>query len=259
MTPEPFTDAELGAFLRGAATDGDVAGIAALKLDGTTARRNATACSPERAEALAKISLRPPAGFVVYKFGSRSVVGEYRLPDGEVVVLKYYYPRGLHKRVTYGLKGTRCRQSWLAALALERAGIPTPPALMIAEWRALGGVVWSRSMLATGKARGVTLLEWAQTHGNDPARLAAMAERLRTIADRMARSRIGHGDLKATNILVADDDTVSFVDLDAVSILTAKSAWPAVRKRDQRIFAGNWKGMPRVAQAFADVFKIHDR
>ncbi len=259
MSPAPCTPDELSAFLRQAAADAGGAGIERMAVSGATAWCNTSSCSTEQAKALALAAQRPPPGFVVYKFGSRAVVGAFRLPVGEEVVLKYYYPRGLHKQLSYGLKGTRCRQSWLAALALQRAGIPTPPALMIAEWRGLGGLWWQRSVLATGKARGITLQDWVETCGADLARLDAMAVRLRTIAGRMDEFRIGHGDLKATNILVADDDSVALVDLDAVSILNNNAAWPAVRERDQRIFAGNWKGMPRAAQAFANVFKIHDR
>jgi tRNA A-37 threonylcarbamoyl transferase component Bud32 len=191
---------------------------------------------------------------VIYKFGSRSVVGGYESSDGMPVVLKYYYQRGLHKHLSYGIRGSRARQSWLSGLALNHAGIPTPPALFLAETSLWGGLWLERSLLITGRADGISLQKWVELHEADANRLAAMAARLRDVFSRMARHRIGHGDLKATNVIVAGDDTISLVDLDATTVLNSGARWRRARERDGRIFAANWKARPQARAAFASVF-----
>lgn len=216
--------------------------------------RNTLACSSGHAEELAKFAARPPAGMVLYKYGSRSVVGTIELADATPVVLKYYYPKGLIKHLSYGIGGSRCLRSWSAALAFEYLGLPTPPALSVAEWHSLGGAWLRKSFLVTGQAAGITLEQWLRQNQENPTRLESMAEQLRGIFARMAAYRISHGDLKATNILVAANDSVSLVDLDATEFLSPLREWPGRRQRDARIFAENWNPQSPAAKIFASVF-----
>ncbi len=210
-------------------------------------------CPPERAAELAGIANRPLPGFTLYKFGSRSIVGSYLLSDGFPVALKYYYPSGPHKHLSYGIKGSRCHQSWLAALALNYVGIPTPEPLIIAEWQLLRGLWLSKSFLATRQAPGISLYQWVARHAENRQRLDRMADQLRASFSRMAEYHISHGDLKANNIIVAEDDSISFIDLDAVSILTPPGKWKSLQQRDTRIFSGNWDRHPTAATIFATV------
>ncbi len=229
--------------------------LAALDCGRAAAFSNPLSCSTDHATQLARIANRPLPGLTLYKFGSRSIVGSYFLTDGTPVVLKYYYPSSLFKHVTYGIAGSRCMQSWISALAFRFLDLPTPDALVIAEWELLGGLWLSKSFLATCHAPGIRLNEWVDRHAGDTARLDAMVGRLREIFAKMAAHRIGHGDLKATNLLISENDNPSFVDLDAATILATPAQWPAIRLRDERIFAANWKNKPEAAQAFREVFK----
>jgi tRNA A-37 threonylcarbamoyl transferase component Bud32 len=236
------TEAELADFLKSA------------RAGNAETRINPISCNPQQAAELAQLAARPPVGLTLYKFGSRSVVGSYLMSDCTPVVLKYYYPKQLHKHLTYGINGSRCMRSWVSALGFQFLGLPTPAALFIAEWHRFGGIWLSKSFLATAQAPGVTLDEWVKRHANDPEKLANMADRLAGIFARMTAYRIVHGDLKATNLIVAEDDSVSFVDLDAVTLLCPSSQWSALRERDLQIFKGNWSRQPEVAAAFARVF-----
>jgi tRNA A-37 threonylcarbamoyl transferase component Bud32 len=237
------------------AGSGNMPNVETVSCDGARAFRHTSACTAEQAAELTAIARRPPPGMVLYKFGSRSVVGRHVLTDGTAVVLKYYYPKSPLKHVTQALTGSRCMRSWQSALDLERLGLPVPPALIVAEWRALGGLWLVQSMLATAVAPGIPLPDWVERHQHDAGRLAAMAARLRGHFALMAKHRAAHGDLKATNLIVADDDSVRFVDLDAVSVRLAGSAWPAARARDRRIFLANWQPGSAAASAFKDVFE----
>lgn len=230
-------------------------GIETVSCQGARAFRHASACTAEQAAELAAIARRPPPGMLLYKFGSRSVVGSHVLTDGTAVVLKYYYPKSPVKHVTQALTGSRCMRSWQSALDLEHLGLPVPRALFVAEWRALGGLWLVQSMLATAVAPGIPLPDWVELQQHDANRLAAMATRLRGHFALMAENRTAHGDLKATNLIVAGDDSVRFVDLDAVSVHLSESAWPAARARDRRIFLANWKPGSAAARVFSDVFE----
>jgi tRNA A-37 threonylcarbamoyl transferase component Bud32 len=226
---------------------------AALACGRATAQLNLLSCPPEQARQLAAFADRPPPGMSLLKFGSRSVVGSIALADGTPAVLKYYFPKNLHKHLSHGGKRSRCLRSWIAALAFEHLGLPTPTPLAIAEWHQLGGLWLEKSFLATRRAEGISLAEWVKRHAGDEGRLAAMATRLRSTFDRMAAHRISHGDLKATNILVDAGDSPSLVDLDAVEILLPPTRWKRSRQRDIRIFQENWDRNPAAATAFSSV------
>lgn len=212
-------------------------------------------CSEAEARELLAIAKRPPPGMRIYKYGSRSVVGAFGLTSGLQVCLKYYFPNRFYKHVSYGFGGSRCRRSWLAALAFARAGIPTPAPLAVLEWKKFGGVWLDQAFLATRQAEGISLAEFARTHRADRDRLERIAGKLREYFSTMANHRIVHGDLKATNILVDETDRISFIDLDAFSLVTSSSRWKKLREKDARIFAENWKNDPNLADTFHAVFR----
>lgn len=203
---------------------------------------------------LARASARPPAGLTLCKFGTRSVVGTFRLPGG-AAVFKYYYPKSWHKRLTYGVAGSRSRQSWIAGLALRHVGIATAEPLAIVEWRTAGCLL-DRSFLATRHVEGVSLQAFVAEHANDPARLVTVASHLREAFTTMARHRIAHGDLKASNIIVGADDGVTFIDLDATTLLSSPARWRTLRERDIRLFFDNWKHDSTARRIFGDVFTL---
>ena len=90
-----------------------------------------SSCDEKKAETLAQIANRPLPGLALYKTGSRSIVGSFRLPDRSEVVLKYYYPSNPGRSLAYGIRGSRCHQSWIAGVAFHYLGIPTPEPLII--------------------------------------------------------------------------------------------------------------------------------
>jgi hypothetical protein len=213
-------------------------------------------CDDEEELTLQQMAVRPPAGLVLCKYGSRSVVGAIPLKK-RTVVLKYYYPRSRLKCFTYGLLGSRARRSWFAGLALTQAGIGTAEPLAWIEWKSLGGLLLDRSFLANRHVAGSSLQEFALQNVANSPKLAAVADKLRTAFDLMAENRIAHGDLKATNIIIGDDDAVSFIDLDATTVGAPSSKWKALRGRDVKLFFENWKNAPDLRRAFGNVFAEH--
>lgn len=221
-----------------------------------TASANTTVSGPGPGliSRLARLSGQVPENMEVLKFGSRAVVGALTLPDEGDVVLKYYYPSTFLKHLTYGLRGSRCRQSWVAGLAFHHLGIPTPEPLMIAEWHRLGGAWLSRSFLATRRARGVTLARFVADRTPGDPLLEKVAAALRAAFTQLARHRAIHGDLKENNIIVDPDGNLSFIDLDGAGFLLPEAKWRQLREKDRRRFFKNWNSLPGIATAFRHVF-----
>jgi tRNA A-37 threonylcarbamoyl transferase component Bud32 len=252
MDPDTTPPDDLASFLR-AAREGSLARLQAFGCGTAGGRADAGLLTPDELPELADLSQRPPPGMVICKFGSRSVVGGYQLRSGREVILKYYHPKGMLKRLTYGLRGSRCHRSWIAALGMRHVGVPTPGPLAVAEWTT--GCWWNRGFLATTRAEGVTLRDWVAARQDDAAALQAMAAVLRGIFDLMASHRIVHGDLKATNLIVDASDRPVLVDLDAVGFLVPAGSWPSLRDRDRRIFESNWRNSPPVvSEVFSGLF-----
>jgi tRNA A-37 threonylcarbamoyl transferase component Bud32 len=228
---------------------------APLECGRASASFHTDACPATMAAALARLANRPLPGLTLYKFGSRSIVGSHTLQDGRRVVLKYYYPSNPAKHLAYGIRGSRCRQSWLGGLAFGFIGVPTPAPLVIAEWQRFGGLWLSKSFLATRPAEGVALNNFIGSHGPEHPLLAQAAASLRRSFDLMARHRAVHGDLKANNLLLSESGEVSFIDLDASCFLLPEADFRARREKDRRRFVANWKDDPAAARLFQDVFK----
>jgi serine/threonine protein kinase len=206
--------------------------------------------APADAEMLAAMARRPPSGLRICKFGSRSVVGTVGLPSGPAA-LKYYFPRGLHKALAYGLRGSRALQSWVAGHAFCRIGVSTPRPLAFAEWRVAG--VWVRqSFLAVEFVSGIPLGQWAAAHRDDPEALREIAAQLHESFQRMREFRAVHGDLKASNILVTGERKAVFIDLDSAELLLPAARWRRAWDKDRARFAANWRADPVLAEAFRE-------
>lgn len=220
-----------------------------------TAHHNTHTCPPTLAAEIARLANRPLPGLTLYKFGSRSIVGAYTLTTGDPIVLKYYYPSNPAKHLHYGINGSRCHQSWIAGIALNHLGIPTPPPLLIAEWTRLRGLWLSKSFLATRPAQGIALDAFIRTHGTDHPLLQKAAHSLQRSFHIMAQNRAIHGDLKANNLLLTDTGEITFIDLDATALLLPEPTWKTLRQKDHTRFHANWKNNPDAAHLFRNVFQ----
>ena len=206
---------------------------------------NAVTSGEERE--LAALARKMPADLEILKDGSRSQVGGYQLASGRKVVLKYYYPKNFVKKLRNRFVTTRCRRSWIAAHGFAHLGIPTPAAFAIAEHHHLG-LLNSRSFLATERAYGTQLRHLPQN------RMTKVVPALKSAFAVMAEFHIAHGDLKATNIIVSDEDEISFIDLDATRFDLRGPAWQKARTYDRTRFLRNWKEDPKAAEIFQSCF-----
>ena len=211
-------------------------------------RIHTVACNADQHRELKKLTLTPPSDLVVCKDGSRSLVGKHTLTDGTQCVLKYYYPKNLAKKINYGLRGSRCMRSWIAAKVFSRLGIPTAAPMMIHEQKGASGMTIKQSFLACHLAQGIPLSDIT-----DEETLQHVASQLDNAFTIMANYHISHGDLKANNIIVSNDGKIRFIDLDGVTIMSPKKKWIELRQRDQKRFLKNWSPDSAAYQIFTEI------
>ena len=228
--------------------------LRSIDCEGLPGQWNTAGCDEEQAVALAAIARRPPRGMVIYKFGSRSVVGARTGGDGETTVLKYYYPSSQLRSLAYGLRGSRCMGSWNAGLAFGHMGIPTPAPLLVAESRKAGGIMLGSSFLATRPAEGDSLDDFVSKHGAGHPTVTVAARSLRESFQAMREHRCVHGDLKANNLFLSSEGVVSFIDLDAAAWDLSTSEFGKLREKDRKRFMKNWSNDPAAAEVFRDCF-----
>lgn len=215
-------------------------------------RVNTQMCNTLHEKELEQVTSHPPDQLVICKDGSRSLVGRHTLSDGTECILKYYYPRNLAKKINYGIRGSRCMRSWVAARVFSLLDIPTAPAMMIAEQRGLSGMTLKQSFLACHVASGSALSDTVEEASHDETLLHTIAKQLKHAFETMASYRISHGDLKANNIIVDTQHKIRFIDLDGTTILSSTKQWKELWKRDRKRFLKNWPADSLPHQIFAE-------
>jgi tRNA A-37 threonylcarbamoyl transferase component Bud32 len=191
-----------------------------------------------------------PRGTVL-KPGSRSTVTEIGIGK-ERYVLKQYKKMVLRRRLRYAVSRTRSEQSWEQGQLLARLGFSVARPLAILVERKWG--IPARSKLLMEVATGDSLATLLAAEG--PAareRLKAVAPRLREVFARMARLRLIHGDLTASNVIIGEDNKPTFIDLDGSFCVRSEVLYERLREKDVHGLTKNWKEDPVAAEIFDGV------
>jgi len=183
------------------------------------------------------------AGAALMKDGNSATVARARM-DGREVVIK----RNNIKHARHGLRrllrATRSQINWRNAHLLRLSGVATPQPLAFVEKRRgplrLGG--YYVSAFCAAPAAAVKYRD-APPSDEELKRFAALFAGLRA-------ARLCHGDLKASNLLVADDAIV-LVDLDSLTSCARANQYRMCAAKDKRRFLQNWQDKPAQFEAFA--------
>ena len=186
----------------------------------------------------------------VLKAGYRSTVIQVDI-DGSPFVLKQYTKLGLHRRVRYALTRTRAIQAWQAGHVMAALRLPVARPLAVLTETQLG--IPARSALLMQLLPGKTLLDLVE-QGAPISQLEPLAQQLSKFFEVMAKYRITHGDMKATNIIVSAEGKLSFIDLDATEISRSSARFGKRREKDRLRLGRNWQTHPVAAKVFHDVF-----
>jgi len=163
--------------------------------------------------------------------------------------LKRYNLRGgVHTAIHLPMR-SRARWSWLNGRRLVAAGVPTPMPLACIEERRFR-LLRVRSWLLTTFVQGRSLLELVQSQQLAGDRLVDLARQFSRIWQTLGQLRAGHGDMKASNLIVDPDDQLWLIDLDGLRIYRSAALLRRERRNDLARFMRNWNDYPEVAAKF---------
>ena len=155
--------------------------------------------------------------------------------DGRRVVIKRYNMKnGWHwlRRCT---RPSRAWTNWRNAHWLELLGLHTPAPIAFLEMRC--GPLRGRAYYLCEFVGGAALdSELAARQPTDRE-----IEEMKNYFTVAAAEQLVHGDMKATNFLLADEQ-LSILDLDAMREVADSSRWRALFQRDFARFARNFHG-----------------
>ena len=180
------------------------------------------------------------------KDGNSSTVARLEVGGLDLVVKRYNI-----KNVYHGLKRavsrTRASKSWENAHLLRFYGIETaPPVAMVESHR---GTAPRISYFITEYVEGVPCVDFLRDDRFSREKKEQVAEQVAALLARLHGLQISHGDLKASNIIIAARGPV-LVDLDAMQKYAAAGSFHRAGARDVRRFLQNWEDDRELSRFF---------
>ncbi len=176
------------------------------------------------------------------KDGNSSTVAAVHIDGRELVIKRYNI-----KNVVHGLKRclrpSRAWTSWRNAHRLSLLGLPTPKPVAFLEKRL--GPLRSTAYYITEFVPGKNVQDLVYSHGVDWTGKHKLIEKLQELLISLHQAFIVHGDMKATNFIVAAGQ-ILVTDLDAMKSYT-KPGRRFIRnqRKDWKRFQKNWQSVPR--------------
>ncbi len=160
--------------------------------------------------------------------------------DGRPRAIKRYNLKGFGHWLRRCWRPSRAWHSWRNAQRLTLWGLPTPRPVALLESRfgCLRGRAWYVSEYVPGEPLGAALA------AADPGRRAALLNQLCAQLTDLQRLNLSHGDLKATNLLVDQDNKLMLLDLDALRRYRRRPAFERAFARDLARLRANWTDQP---------------
>ncbi|ANX05069.1 lipopolysaccharide kinase InaA family protein [Immundisolibacter cernigliae] len=160
--------------------------------------------------------------------------------DGRPRVIKRYNLKTFGHWLRRCWRPSRAWHSWRNAQRLVLWGLPTPRPVALLESRFgwLRGRAFYLSEHVPGEPLGAALA------AADPGRREALLDRLCALLRDLRRLNLSHGDLKATNLLVDQDDNLMLLDLDALRRHRRRLAFERAFARDLARLRANWADWP---------------
>jgi len=169
----------------------------------------------------------------ILKNGNTCYVCRVRF-NGKDIAVKRYNHKGFIHSLRHTVKGSRARQGWLHAHRLGMLGIDTPRPLAFIEQRK-APLLW-KSYLVTEYMRGQNLHSLLQNSSATEQQQSKIIQQIRKLLNKLGKHRITHGDLKHSNILIAEGKPV-LTDLDAMKFHRWNWFYSIRRAKDLERFA----------------------
>lgn len=170
----------------------------------------------------------------VLKAGNSATVVVTRLA-GQDVVIKRYNIKSVWHFLKRCWRPSRAANAWRFGNLLELVDIPTPEVLGFIENRQ--GPLRSTAYLICALSTDAEELNRVFPDALPPQRIMEQVERIFSL---MARYKLSHGDLKASNLLLNADSQVELIDLDAMQEHRMSFFERRAQHQDKRRFLQNW-------------------
>ncbi len=157
--------------------------------------------------------------------------------NGRSLVIKRYNVKDFWHGVKLSLFTGRGERSWVNGCRLLFYGIPTPQPVALLKRE--DGLLNPTAYLITEQLQAVDATEWFHDPAVSVEEKVVMAEQVAQILGKLRQHQISHGDLKATNILIADGEA-TLIDLDAMQRHADVAGFEKAWFRDIKRFMENW-------------------
>ena len=183
------------------------------------------------------------------KAGRSATVAKIKI-DNRYFIVKRYNIKSTAHWLRRCLRMTRAVKTWQLALRLNLFGIDTakPVAFIENQFLALRG----RSYLLMECIEGPHAGEYFANYCGGDVVMDEMAKQIVTLISNLAKLNLTHGDLKATNILIANNKPV-LIDLDGMKEHKSKLSLKLAVKKDWSRFLKNWGNSPSVLALFREL------
>lgn len=154
----------------------------------------------------------------ILKRGNTCFVSKIEL-SGVQTVVKRYNHKGIIHSLRHTIKRSRARRCWLHAHRLGVLHIATPRPLAYIE-QCWGPLLW-KSYLITEYVAGQRLYDFLRDRAVSGQQRSSTIRQIEQMLEELGKYRITHGDLKHTNILIAESGPV-LTDLDGLRVHKCK-------------------------------------
>ena len=184
---------------------------------------------------------------VLIKSDKTTTLGRIHCEIGELVI-KRYNTKNLWHLIRRNFQTSRAQNSLNMSHRFSEIGIQVAEPMAVIE--STFGPFRGRSWFVSRYLENELLLDYLSLPRN-----VDVLERIRfditEIFKKLLNSRMSHGDMKATNILVSEDDLL-MIDLDASSKHQTDFFHKKALSKDRKRFLKNWKSNPELLKLFSD-------
>lgn len=191
-------------------------------------------------------ALFPKAPEDLLKNGNSATVAQVNLKELSLVVKRYNYHKNI-KTFVRRFRTSRAAKSWKNAHMLLNYGLKTPQPVALIE--AYSGPAIRSAYYLSLFEKGSDALTYFTDSAISFDEKEKMAAKINLIFKVFQTCRISHGDCKATNFLIVDNE-ISIIDLDSMQKHDSARTFKKAFVKDCRRWQKNWRDYPEIAKIF---------
>jgi len=208
-------------------------------------------------DAMRQLSMDPDRAMkdhdmTIIKDGASATIARGFVNDHELIIKRYNMRSGWHY-LSRALRRSRASISWENAHRLMFLGIPTARPIAMREERF--GMIRLRSCIIMEALDGPNIYKYLVPGPVTDSDQRHHARMVAGLFRKLQASRICHGDMKASNI-VLHNGQYAFIDLDSMREYKSDSGFARAFLKDIERFFQNWEKLPEIHRLFVAAF--HD-